>query len=448
MIKIHEINSIAKLALPLMAAFFAQKCMQLIDTVMMGWIGPHALAAGALGTSIYITILVFCMGTLSAVGVFIVRAKGANDSDDVKSSMQHGLVLALLLSLPGMLLIWFAPHFLSLIGEDHRVVEGAALLLHGLAWGFPGYLLFLVFREFIAAFSLTRIVMAVTLISIPLTFTANYLLIYGKYGLPQLGIAGIGYANAGVMWFMFLCLLTYSKQNVMLKKYISFELFKLDYSKITSMLYIGAPSGTLFILESSMFLSAVIMMGYFGVINLAAYQVAMQCASLAYSIPFALSMTTALLVGHAAGAKNLMQLKRSAFLCAGFALIFSAMIAGVFILAPEFLIKLFLKPGEANYKDIAKIATSFLAIAALFQCFDALQGVANGALRGMRDTFIPMIISIGCYWLLGVCSAYYFSFHTYLGAEGIWYGLTLGLFSSGILLMLRFLKKLKYEKAH
>ena len=136
MIKLHEIKSLTALALPLMAAFLAQKSMQFIDTFMMGWIGPEALAAGAIATSIYFTLLVFCMGTLSAVGIFIVRAKGADDIRDIKSSMLHGLCLALFLSLPFMLMIWFAPYFLIVIGYDLTVVNNAILLLHGLVWGF------------------------------------------------------------------------------------------------------------------------------------------------------------------------------------------------------------------------------------------------------------------------------------------------------------------------
>ena len=207
MIKIHEIKSIATLVLPLMAAFLAQKGMQFIDTMMMGWIGPSALAAGALGTSIFMTILVFCMGTLSSVGIFIVRAKGANNADEIQSSLQHGFCLALFLSFPCMIIIWFAPHVLSTIGEDANVISKVILLLHGLVWGLPGFLLFLIMREFISAFSLTRVVMFVALGSLPLTFAANYLLIYGKFGFPRLGVAGIGYAGALIMWLMFFSIL-------------------------------------------------------------------------------------------------------------------------------------------------------------------------------------------------------------------------------------------------
>lgn len=440
MIKNREIKSTISLILPLMAAFLAQKSMQFIDTLMMGWLGPSALAAGAFGTTIYMTVLVFCMGNLSAVGVFIARAKGANDKQEVIASLQNGIWMALILSLPCIGLIWLAPHFL-IKTENPAVIHNATLLLHGLSIGFPGYLLFLVFREFITAFSLTRIVMIVTTLSVPLTFFINYILIYGKFGLPSLGVAGVGYAGAIVMWFMFLGLLFYSLRHAELKKYLHFNIDEFDLIKIKDMFFIGFPSGSFFILESAMFMSVTIMMSHFGVDALAAFQIAMQCAIIAYAIPFSLSMATALQVGHAAGAREFYRFKTIALQNFSIGLVFSLSIASLFILFPGFFIKIFL--NDNNHIHTIQLATSFLFIAAFFQCFDALQAIANGMLRGLKDTFIPMVSSIGCYWIIGMISAYYLSFHTALGPKGIWYGITFSISSLGIVLMLRLIKKLK-----
>lgn len=443
MIKLHEIKSIAALVLPLMAAFLAQKGMQFIDTFMMGWIGPDALAAAALGTSIFMTVLVFCMGTLSSVGIFIVRAKGANNVREIQSSLQHGLYVGLMISFPCMLLIWFAPTILLRLGEEPMVVQNVILLLHGLVWGLPGFLLFLVMREFISAFSLTRVVMFVALGSMPLNFVANYLLIYGKYGFPQLGIAGIGYAGAAIMWFMFLCLYFYSRKKNLLKDYISPDEFQFDPKKIKDILLLGLPSGLLLIFESGLFLFAAVAIGYFGVDALAAHQIAMQSASIAYSIPFALSMATALQVGHAIGARNLHQAKRAATIGLVIGMVLTLLIAATFMLASSQIIGIFLHGDEHGYQAIKSLATSFLLIAALFQCFDGVQSIANGALRGLKDTLIPMFLSIGCYWVLGIGSAYYLAFHTHLGAIGVWYGFTLGLSSIAIILILRLTNRFK-----
>ncbi len=442
MIKKQEISSIIIIALPLMAAFLAQRGMQFIDTIMMGWIGPTALAAGALGTAIFATILISCMGVLSAIGVFIVRAKGEDNINDVKCILQHGLFLAVFLSIPCMIFIWFTPHILLKIGEDPLVVEDTALLLHGMVWGLPGFLLFLVLREYISAYSLTLIVMIVSLFSIPLTFIANYILIYGKYHFPQLGIAGIGYGGSIVMWFMFLCLLMYCKNHPLLKPHIIMQPFKFDREKFLDLLHIGTPSGGLFLLEAGMFLSTAIIMGYFGIAALAAHQIALQCVNIAYTLPVALSTATALQISYATASNNFLQAKRTAFLCLTMALLTSSVIAIIFISASHFLVNLFLEKAAGNDKDVYQYAISFIHIAGFFLCFDAIQSVANGALRGLRDTFFPMLLSIVCYWVLGVGGAYYLSMHTYLSADGIWYGLTLGLCSTAIILVFRLFKKL------
>lgn len=442
----HENKSIILIALPLMAAFLAQRGMQFIDTIMMGWISSTALAAGALGTAIFVTILLFCMGVLSAIGIFIVRAKGEGKLSDIKVTMQHGVCLALLLSIPCMLIIWMVPYLLLTIGEDPLVVHDTTLLLHGMVWGFPGFLLFLVLREFISAFSLTFIVMMVSLLSIPLTFIANYILIYGKYHFPQLGVGGIGYGGSIVMWFMFLSLLAYSKIHPQLKEHIDLKFFKFDESKFKDLLYIGIPSGTLMLLEAGMFLSSAIIMGYFGVAALAAHQIALQCVNIAYTFPVAISMATALQIGHAAGARNYAEIKQTALVSFTVTLCSSIIIAIIFICASNGLVNIFLEKGGGEVKLVHQFAASFINIAAFFLCFDAMQSVANGALRGLKDTFVPMLLSIGCYWILGVGGAYYLSMFTSLNARGIWFGLSLGLFSTASMLMLRFLQKLKIEK--
>lgn len=438
MIEIREIKTLAKIATPLAAAFLSQKGMQLIETLMMSRIGPHALAAGAIGVSIFMSIIFFCMGALSSIGVLIARAKGANDDLDISSTLHNGIILSFILCIPCMLLIWFSPLLLSIIGEDPAVVHDITVFLHSLIWSFPGFLLFLIFREFISAFSLTRVVMMVCIVSIPLVYVANYILIYGKLGFSKQGIAGIGYAGVIVTWFMFFCFLIYSLKSKVLNKYMRFRFVRINLQKIYDLLRLGIPSGTLYVLESGMFLVASIMMGYFGVSALAAYQITIQCAAIAFAIPFALGMTTALQVGHAAGSKNLSQVKRITILNLAIGIIISFLIAAFYIFDPDLLIKIYLSPENHSYPEISHFATSFLIIAAFFQCLDAVQAISNGALRGLKDTLVPMLLSIGSYWLIGMLSAYYFSFHTGLHSSGIWVGLALGICCSGCVLVLRF----------
>lgn len=435
-----EIKLIFKIAVPLMAAFLAQKGMQLIDTIMMGYIGPSALAAGALSTPIIMMFLMLCMGTLSATGIFIARAKGADDFHEINSSLQSGLHLAVLLSIPSMIGIWFAPTVLTAFGINSDVVIKTTLLLHGLLWGIPGFLFFYVLREFLSAYSLSYIVLIVCICALPITFIANYVLIYGKYGFPQLGIAGIGYAGAIIMWFMAIILFLYCLKQSQLQHHINalkFSLFK--YETIWKIFLIGIPSGFILILDTSLFSAAGIFMSHFGVSSLAAYQIAMQFVSLAYAAPFALSMATALLVSHAIGAENMQMAKRFIIVGLVIGITIAIFLALLFIFDPQALSRIFSIDKSAQSKQLQFYAISFLSLAAYFQCFDALQTIMNGALKGFKDTFIPMILCVVSYWLIGILGAYYLAFHTRLGSKGIWLGIIAGIVFASITLMLRYL---------
>lgn len=447
LIKTHELKSMTMLALPLMAALLAQKGMQVIDTIMLGWFGPVALAAGALAVTTFITVVVFCMGTLSVVGVFIMHARGADQhADDIKSILQQGFCLALLLAVPGMLLVWQVPAILLKVGQDAAIVANVRLILHSWVWGLPGYLLFLTMREFIAAFARTRIIMLITLCSIPLTFIFNYVFMYGKYGMPSLGIAGIGVAGAIVMWLMFLSALFYSRSQTLLKPYIQhINPLWINYRTLKSMIYLGVPSGVMLVLDMGMFSVAAIMIGYFDTADLGAFQITMQCAAIAFTFPAAWSMIIALQVGHAVGAKDISRAARYAYFGLGVSLLISLSIAMLVIFFPRIIVGLFLAASDANVEHVRQVSLSFIKVVALFLCFDALQIIANGILRGFKDTFIPMLLSVGCYWGLGLGSAYFLAFHTPLDAIGVWYGLTLGICSVAMVLLLRFFQQLRHQ---
>jgi len=443
-IRLNDIKQLCLNAWPLVAAFLAQKGIQIVDTLMLGWLGPDALAAAALANSCFLLIVVFCMGSISAVGIYIVGARGSHQPLDIKHSLQSGMYLAVFLSLLGMLVIWQTPRLLEKLGQNPHVVANTRLFLHGLVWGLPGFLLFLVYREFLAAFELASCVLAVCLLSIPLTFCLNYLLITGLFGLPKLGISGIGYAGALVQWFMFLSLFIYSKKHLSLNQHLPKLVdWRISYAKIFALFRLGLPSGIILVLDVSLFASAALMIGHFGVEPLAAYQISMQCGTVAYAIPVGLSMATALQVSHARAANNLTQAKNYAYTGLFLGLSITALIALLFIFFPNWLIGPFLDKDALAGSLVYYYALDFLAIVGLFQCFDALQVILNGALKGFKDTFIPMLLCIVCYWIVGMGMAYYLAFYTSLAAKGVWYGLTLGIFSAALVLVLRFRYKTK-----
>ncbi|MBS0352152.1 MAG: MATE family efflux transporter [Proteobacteria bacterium] len=430
------------LSLPLVAAFLSQKGMQFIDTVMMGWIGPSGLAAGALATNIFITLTVFCRGALSTVGVSIVHARAREQYSDISSLLFQAGYLSLILSVPIFFLIWISPYFLVAWGQDPAVVEQAKQLIHGLAWGVPGFLLFYTMREYISAFALARAIMVVSLIAIPLTFIANYVLIYGRLGLPALGVAGIGYAGSLIGWFMFFALLWYSLHNSILKQYLTWHYCAWNWNKLKNLWVTGLPSGIILILDMAVFLISAFFIGRFGVNALAAFQIALQSVTIAFNLPLAISIVTALESGHAYTAKDSKKVKRIVSICLIMGLTTSIIISILLITFPHLVISIFVPNGE-HMSMIMTSARAFLFIAGLILCFDGSQVIIIGALRGLNDTFTPMVISVFCYLFIGLTSAYLLGFHTHLGAAGVWYGLFLGIASLCIIVGWRLKLKLK-----
>jgi MATE family multidrug resistance protein len=207
------------------------------------------------------------------------------------------------------------------------------------------------------------------------------------------------------------------------------------------MLSVGVPSGLIFVLDSGMFAMGTMMMAKFGVDALAAHSIALQCASFVYAIPMGLSMAVALQVGHAVGAQDFMHAKRVGYIGLMLALIFAVFIGIIFIGFPNALVKIFLDSNVYHYSEIKQLTVTFLFIAALFQAFDVIQAVMNGALRGFKDTLFPMLFCVSCFWGAGIGGAYLLAFHFHFNAIGIWIGLTLGLFSASAVLFLRFVYK-------
>jgi len=425
-----------------MAAFLAQKGMQFIDTLMMGWLGPEALAAGGLGTTVFMTLLIFARGIFSAVGILIVHARGASQENEITHILQQAFYLAILISPPLMILSWRVPLFLTLIGQNPEVVKNTQLLLNGLTWGIPPFLFFYILREYISSFALAHAIMFVSLFSIPLTFVLNYLLIYGKLGFPKLGIAGIGYASAAVIWFIFACLLFYCTHKSILKKYLWVRLQKFDWDKCLKLFYLGAPNGIILMLDTGMFFAAALMVGYFGIPALASYQIAMQSVSIAYNLPSAVSVVTSLEVGRAAAARQIDKVKHIAFLALSTGFTISLFFSIIFIFFPEIILKIFLINKEKFSDSTYYLAKSSLIIASFLLSFDALQVIINGALRGLKDTFVPMIFTLFCYLVLGTGGAYLMGFKTTFAAIGVWYGLTFAIASLTIILGFRFWKLL------
>ena len=440
----RELKSLYSLSLPLIMAALSQVGIEVVDTIMMGMLGKYALAAGALGTNSFFTVLVMGIGVLTSVSIFVARARGVKDQKTIEDSLHQGLWLSVIMGIPVMCLLYFMPKFLLAIGQDAIIVQSTKDYLYGIVWGVIPAFGFITLREYVSAFERAKIVMFLSLMAIPLDVLFNYILMYGKLGLPEFGLLGIGYASALVEVAIFSGLLFYilrAKRSKELKPSTLFS--KPNFSVIIKLARLGWPVGVLFVFEVGLFFVASMMMGYFGEDALAAHQIALQCAVIAFMIPMGISQATAIRVGMHAGADHFRQAQKAGYLGIAFGLALAFFAALIFWFGSYQLVALFIEEDSARNMQVVELAASYLAVAAVFQLVDAVQVIMSGALRGLKDTLVPMWLGLVSYWLIGISSSLLFAYTFDLKGVGVWWGLAVGIFCSALLLFWRFRNKCK-----
>lgn len=432
-----ELKTLFSLAIPLIFNLLAYMAMQLVDVLMLGRLGALALASSAAGNVMYVIILVSIIGTVSAVGTLAAEAFGEKNFVKVSKIIQQGLWVSIFLCIPAMFLLWQAPWFLLWIKQSKAVVEGARQFLHGLFYGFLPCIIFVTCREFITALCKPRIIMVITVLAIPVNALFNYILMYGKLGLPALGIFGVGLATSLVEWLMLCAFVIYISSQPDIRKYRPFAIQKPEFTYIKSILKLGLPVGISFTVEEFLFAATTLLMGYLGVTSLAAHQIAVQCIYLTAMIPIGICQATAIRVSHALGTNEPKQARNIAYLAIASGGFLAVLISTIFLFFPGQIVGLFINVHSAVNYPVAQLATQLVMILAVFHVIDAIQIITGGSLRGHQDTLIPMFLGIISYWIFGLGSGYVFAFVLKKGAVGLWWGLALGLSVAVILLQLR-----------
>ena len=432
----------AVLAAPVVVTQVAHVSMGFVDTVMVGRLGPDALAGVALGNTLFYTATIFCMGVVLAVGPMVSQAFGAGRDEPIGRSVRQGLWLSAMLAVPATVFMLSATPVLRILGQSEPNIERAAAYLHAICWGIFPFLGFAAFRSFNEAVSNPRPVTVIALCGVAVNVGANYALMFGKLGLPALGLVGTGWASTLVFWLMFLTLMAYSARSRRYSPYRIFSKFgRPDPHYFRELFRIGWPIGASMGIEMSLFMIAVMMMGWIGTAQLAAHQVAIQCAAFTFMVPLGIGMASSVRVGHAAGAGDRDGVVRAGFVGIGLAVAFMSLAGVLFWTAPRAVISLYLDLDEPSNAAVIDIAVSLLGIAAVFQVFDGVQVSAMGALRGLKDTRTPMMLAMVAYWPVGLTAAYGLAFVLDLEEIGLWWGLVSGLACAATLLTIRFLRQ-------
>ena len=439
-----EVKELVLLSGPVVAMQLGQISNGFIDVVMVGRLGPSALAGVALGNSTFFFFLLVCLGVVIAVGPMVSQAYGAGDYEPIGRSVRQGLWLGVALTIPVFLILWNVAPLWRLMQQDEQTILLAQQYLRAIIWGFLPFLWFIALRSFVEAVSRPWPVTLIILLGVGLNITANYALMFGKLGFPALGLVGTGWASTIVYWFMFLMLTVYVQA---MPRFRTFKLFarlgKPDPHYFGKLFRIGWPIGASYGIEVGLFAATAFLMGTLGPTPLAAHQVAIQCASVTFMVPLGIGIATSVRVGQAVGRGDPLGARWAGYLGVILSGLFMLGTAILFWTAPRHVISLYLDLGDPANTDVVALAVTLLGIAAVFQIFDGVQVAAAGGLRGLKDTRVPMVLGFVSYWLIGLPVSAALGFGLGWGAEGFWWGFVLGLASAAVLLTGRFYRHVR-----
>jgi MATE family multidrug resistance protein len=435
-----ELAETLKLAAPMAATQLGQIAMMTTDLAFIGRLSDAAVAAAALAGTVYFVAFTVGMGLTSAVAPLAAQAFGAGDPRGVRRALGAGLWVALLISLPIMVFPLRGEQILRALGQAEEPARLAQQYLFGLVWGVAPALWFIAIRGFMGAVNRPQPVLWITLAAIPLNALLVYLLLYGEFGLPRLGIFGAGLASATVNGVTFLAGLWIATRQQPFKRYhILARLWRIDWVLMRQLVVIGAPISIAFLLEYGLFSSAALLMGMISTTALAAHQIALQVAAILFMIPFGISMAATVRVGHAVGANDAAGVRRAGLVAMWVGIALGLVLTLAVIVTRFTIARLFLGENLTNLDATIMLAAQLLLVGATFFITDGMQTIAAGALRGLNDTRVPLLFAAVSYWVIGFSSAYALAFFTPLGAIGVWIGLSLGTLVYATLLILRFL---------
>lgn len=428
-----------RIATPLAAAYLAEFAMFVTTKMVVGKLGYLELAAVGIAGNLSFEVLVILMGMLSIVGVLCAQAEGAGDKKQAGLAVRQGFIVSLLIGLPAMGLVWHLDKILGWTGQDPQVMHLAVPYLRGL-WPFVlPVLFFSVLRNFVSALARPQAVMIITTTAVLVNYLLTLWLVHGGLGIPGLGLLGAGIATSVVSWLMFFALLWHVYRTPALRGYGVFaDRWKLDLRLCKEIAVLGLPVAGLVFLEAGMFSAASILSGIISAETLAAYEVVMSWVGIPFVIALGIAEATMVRVAHGAGGDRLEFARQSGLVGMGIGIFLLVMLMIIPLGFAAYIIDIFISPDDPGFTVVSLLAVEFLTIAAIFQVFDGLQAIAARALRGVKDSFVPLWIAGFGYWILGIGGGSLLAFHLNYGGAGLWWGLAMGLTATGSLLAYRF----------
>jgi len=426
-----ELRPMLALALPVVLVQVGLMSMGVVDTLMVGRVSAHALAAVALGNLYWFNAIVLSQGTLMALDPLVAQAVGADDHDAVARALQRGLVIVALLSIVTALVMTPARQVLVATRQQPEIIADTTAYVHISIPGIVPYLAFVLFRQTLQALHHVRSIVW-TIVGANITNAGlNWVFVYGHLGSPALGAPGSAIATLVSRWLMAVVLLALAWPRLR-PHLLPLRRDSWQRGPIVSMLRLGVPIGVQQLLESSAFGAIGLLMGVIGTVQVAAHQIAITLAALTFMVPLGVSAAAAVRVGYAVGAGDAPRARRAAGAALACGMGFMTLTALVFLSVPGGLARLF-----TSDTGVVRVASLMIPVAGVFQVFDGAQAVGAGVLRGLGDTTAPLVAMLAGYWLIGLPVSVWLGFHTSLGAAGLWWGFVASLGVVAIFLLLR-----------
>lgn len=436
------------LGLPLIGSHLAQMSLHVVDTIMLGWYSVEALAAGVLGASSFFVIFILGSGFAQAVMPMVASALARRDEAQVRRDTRMGMWLSIAFGVLCYPLFWWSGPILLAAGQQPEVAALAQEFLRIAGLGMIPALLVMALKSYLAALGRTQMVLWATIAAVFVNIAVNWALIFGNWGFPELGVRGAAWASIAAQMLTIAVLALYAGFLPDLRRFHLFQRFwRADPVALRQVFRLGLPIGLTSLAESGLFHASALMMGWIGTHELAAHGIALEACALAFMVHLGLANAVTVRTSWADGAGNARGLRDGARVAIALSAAFGLLVVTLFLTAPQPIISVFLDLSKPGSTEIVAIGVTLLALGAMFQMADAMQVIALGLLRGIKDTRVPMWLAVISYWVIGIPAGYLLAFRAGYGAVGIWLGLVIGLTVAAILLMARFWRRAPRLKA-
>lgn len=438
----NDLFPLVSLAVPLALTGLTQASVFFFETLFLAHVSTDALAAGALVSWFFGTFIVIMFGTLSSINILVAYHYGAKNNKKITQVTRDGILLAILLAIPSILLIWNLSPLFLIFGQSPSLALLAKDYLHALAWGILPNFIAVASLEFIMGLGHGKTILAFSTLNVACTIFFSFALIFGKLGMPALGIAGAGWGISISWWIYVFIIISYISIN---KKYHIYvlDIFKFQKpSYLIELFNLGIPMGLMYCVEVAFFFALTVIMGVFGKDLLAANQIVMQYFGTLMAIIFSIAQAITVRMGHLLGENKAYPAERAAY----FGIIMAGGFVGIcsigFLFYPTALISLDLDIQDVNNLTIIHYAKEFFAINAIFMILEAIRISLFGALRGLKDTRFTLLVSIISFWCIALPLGYLLAKYFDLKGAGLWWGMVIGVMCSVLLLFWRFKSKI------